>query len=211
MLGISSFPLFVGAVVLLNLTPGPDMAYVAGQSIAHGRQAGIVSALGIALGGGLHTLACAFGLSALIAASPKLFDAIRWAGAAYLIYLGLKTLWPARAQAASSPTRPCAGQAPRSLMLRGFVSNISNPKVFLFYIAFLPQFVDAQSPRRAAGLLVLGMVLVVLSLVSDCAVACGAATLAGSVRKRLAIDKWLKRVVGASLIGLGVRLAATTR
>jgi len=169
MLGISSVPLFVGAVMLLNVTPGPDMAYVAGQTIARGRQAGIRSAFGVAIGGSMHTLACAFGLSALIAASPTAFAVIRWVGAAYLVYIGLQTL-RATARTAPPADRADARSLPGSLLVRGFVTNVTNPKVFLFYIAFLPQFVSPDSQHQTAALLVLGAMLVMLGLLTDCVI-----------------------------------------
>jgi RhtB (resistance to homoserine/threonine) family protein len=211
MLGITEFPLFVGAVTLLNLTPGPDMAYVAGQSMANGRRAGMLSALGVSLGGCVHTMACAFGLSALIAASPEAFNAIKWVGAIYLMYLGVSTLRTAGtasvADRAASPQR----QPFRALLLRGFVTNVTNPKVLLFYIAFLPQFVETNSSQKTAALFILGTVLVVLGLLSDFILVCGAARMAHSMRKRTALNRWLNRIVGTTFVGMGIRLAVATR
>lgn len=131
MLGISSVPPFVGAATLLNIIPGPDMAYVADQTIARGRAAGMRSALGVMIDGSMHTLACAFGLSALIAASPTAFAVIKWVGAAYLVLIGLQTLRAtARTATAAEPTDPPVLQG--SLFVRGFITNVTNPKVFLF-------------------------------------------------------------------------------
>jgi len=132
MLGIIEFPLFVGSVTLLNLTPGPDMAYVAGQSLANGRRAGILSALGVSFGGCVHTLACAFGLSALIAASPQIFNLIKWAGAIYLVYLGISTLRSAGRVSPAELEFPTPHSPLRALLIRGFVTNVANPKVLLF-------------------------------------------------------------------------------
>jgi len=210
MLGISSVPLFVGAVMLLNITPGPDMAYVAGQTIARGRAAGMRSALGLVIGGSMHTLACAFGLSALIAASPTAFAVIKWVGAAYLVFIGLQTL---RATARTTPAAEAtdALALSRSLLVRGLITNVTNPKVFLFYIAFLPQFVSPDSPHKTAALLVLGAMLVTLGFFTDCVIVYGAARASGLVRKSATLARWLNRVVGAGFIGLGLRLAVTTR
>lgn len=211
MLGIVQFPLFVGSVTLLNLTPGPDMAYVAGQSLANGRRAGIVSALGVSFGGCVHTMACAFGLSAVIAASPEVFDLIKWAGAIYLVYLGIGTLRSAGGYSPAALAVSATRLRFRTLLLRGFVTNVSNPKVLLFYIAFLPQFVEAGSSQSTAALLVLGAVMVVLGMLTDSLIALGAAAVARSMKKRAALGRWLHRVVGATLVGMGVRLAISTR
>jgi RhtB (resistance to homoserine/threonine) family protein len=211
MLGIIQFPLFVGSVTLLNLAPGPDMAYVAGQSLANGRRAGVVSALGVSFGGCVHTMACAFGLSAVIAASPEIFNLIKWAGAIYLFYLGIGTLRSAgdysHTDFAVSTTRLRLS----ALLLRGFVTNVSNPKVLLFYIAFLPQFVEADSSQKTAALLVLGAVMVVLGMLTDSLLACCAAAAARSIKKRAMVGRWLHRVVGATFIGIGIRLAISAR
>ena len=212
MLGISQFPLFLVAVTVLNLTPGPDIAYVAGQSIAQGRRAGLLSALGVAVGGCLHTVACALGITALLAASPDAFNAIKWIGAAYLMYLGLRMLWPTAAAVVKGEAAPDVPRLTRgTLLFRGFVTNASNPKVLLFYIAFFPQFVSADSSDKTLAFLVLGAVFVTLGLVNDCVIAWLAATAARAVRSRPAVRRWIDRVVGAGFIGLGVRLALTKR
>ncbi|MBY4674790.1 LysE family translocator [Burkholderia multivorans] len=207
MFGICGFALFVGAVMLLNVTPGPDMAYVAGQSMAHGRKAGILSALGVSIGGGIHTFACALGLSALIAASPTAFIVIKWVGAIYLVYLGLQLL----RRTEDTNTDTSALRPGGSFVVRGIVSNVTNPKVLFFYIAFLPQFVSPDSQQKAVALLVLGATLVILGFLTDCVIVYGAAKASGLIRKRTAAAKWLNRVVGAGFIGLGFRLAASTR
>lgn len=209
MLGIVQFPLFVLAVIALNATPGPDVAYVAGQSMVHGRRAGILSALGVALGGCLHTIFCAVGLTALLAASPSAFIAIKYLGAIYLVYLGVRTLF---AKATADNLRPVALELNnRTLLFRGFLTNASNPKVLLFYVAFFPQFVTPDSAHRAAAFLVLGVVFVVLGLINDVAVAWLAARAARAVGGRPHIRKWIDRVIGITFIGLGVRLAMTPK
>jgi RhtB (resistance to homoserine/threonine) family protein len=211
MLGINAFPLFVGAVTLLNLTPGPDMAYVVGHSIAHGRRAGVLSALGVSLGGCVHTMACAFGLSALLAESTSAFNVIKWVGAIYLIYIGISTLLIRSDvhvvdRAVSLPCVPLG-----ALLVRGFVTNVTNPKVLLFYIAFLPQFVETNSPHKTVAFFVLGTVMVLLGFLNDSVVACCAAMVASALRKRSTVTRWLNRVVGATFVGMGIRLAAATR
>ncbi|PCE28834.1 lysine transporter LysE [Paraburkholderia acidicola] len=212
MLGIVHFPLFLLAVTALNLTPGPDLAYVAGQSIAHGRRAGLLSALGMSFGGCAHTVACAVGFTALLAASPGAFNAIKWIGATYLMVLGARTLLSATRAGAKDADAPPTPQLSRGrLLLRGFVTNASNPKVLLFYIAFFPQFVAADSPHKTLAFLVLGAVFVLLGLANDCIVAWVASTAARAVRGKPVVRRWIDRVVGAGFIGLGVRLALTER
>jgi threonine/homoserine/homoserine lactone efflux protein len=210
MLGINAFPLFVGAVTLLNFTPGPDMAYVVGHSIAHGRRAGVFSALGVSLGGCVHTMACAFGLSALLAESTSAFDVIKWVGAIYLIYLGISTLLIGSDVQVVDRALPLPRVSLGALLLRGFVTNVTNPKVALFYIAFLPQFVETSSPHKTVAFFVLGSVMVLLGFLNDSVVACCAAMVAHSFRKRSTVSRWLNRVVGATFVGMGIRLAAAT-
>lgn len=207
MLGIVQFPLFVLAVMALNATPGPDVAYVAGQSMVHGRRAGILSALGVALGGCLHTICCAIGLTALLATSPSAFIAIKYLGGIYLVYLGVRTLW---AKATPSHVRPAIPSLNnRTLLFRGFLTNASNPKVLLFYVAFFPQFVIPDSADKTAAFLVLGAVFVLLGLINDIAVAWLAARAARAVSGQPRIRLWIDRMIGVTFIGLGVRLALT--
>lgn len=207
MLGIVQFPLFVLAVVALNATPGPDIAYVAGQSMVHGRRAGILSASGVALGGCLHMICCAIGLTALLATSPSAFTAIKWLGGLYLIYLGVRTLFSKVSTDELRPEIPLLRN--RTLLFRGFLTNASNPKVLLFYVAFFPQFVTPDSPDKTAAFLVLGAVFVVLGLINDVAVAWLAAKAVRAVSGRPQIRKWIDRVIGTTFIGMGVRLALT--
>lgn len=207
MLGIVQFPLFVLAVVALNATPGPDIAYVAGQSMVHGRRAGVLSASGVALGGCLHTICCAIGLTALLATSPSAFTAIKWLGGLYLIYLGVRTLFSKVSTDELRPEIPLLSH--RKLLFRGFLTNASNPKVLLFYVAFFPQFVTPDSADKTAAFLVLGAVFVVLGFINDVAVAWLAAKATGAVNGRPQIRKWIDRVIGTTFIGMGVRLALT--
>ena len=160
MLGITGFTFFLVAVFLLNVTPGPDTAYIVGRSVAQGRGAGIVSALGISAGCIVHTLACAFGLTALLAASATAFTVIKFAGAIYLIYLGVRLIFaqtgppkPARTTRANAKAAP---KSLRQLFAQGFVTNVLNPKVVLFFVSFFPQFVAADSPHKALAFLALG-------------------------------------------------------
>jgi RhtB (resistance to homoserine/threonine) family protein len=213
MIGITHYPLFVAAVTLLILTPGPDTAYVIGRSVAQGRGAGVMSALGIAGGCVMHTLACAFGLTALLAASATAFMVVKFAGAMYLIYLGVRLLLT---KADTQPTKDVAAvrPAPRSLQqlfTQGFLTNLLNPKVVLFFVSFFPQFVAADSPSKVLPFLALGGTFVVMGGIWSVFLA----WMAGSVTERFAgkpsIKRWLDRVVGSAFLGLGLKLATSHR
>jgi RhtB (resistance to homoserine/threonine) family protein len=211
MFGIAHFTLFIAAVFLLNVTPGPDTAYIVGRSVAQGRGAGLVSALGISAGCCLHSLACAFGLTALLAASATAFTVIKFAGALYLIYLGVRLILarPEPAQAADNTRTAGAPKSLKQLFMQGFWTNVLNPKVVLFFVSFFPQFVASNSEHKALAFLSLGMVFVLMSTVWNSFVA----WIAGSVTRRLGgkpvVKQWLDRGVGSAFVGLGIKLAAT--
>src|SRR6202158_1197412 len=153
MLGIHDYWLFVATGVFLHLPPGQDTLYILGSSIAYGRRIGLASALGISAGCMVHTLAAALGLSAILATSATAFTAVKLLGAAYLIYLGIRAL-TARADAILPVQRPAStGLAFR----RGVMTNILNPKVALFFLALLPQFIGSDSPTKVGAFLVLGL------------------------------------------------------
>ena len=210
MLGIHDFWLFVTAGVLLNLTPGPDTLYIVGRSIAQGRRAGVLSVLGISTGVLVHTAAAAIGLSALLASSAAAFTVVRYAGAAYLVYLGLRLLMSrgddpqiaSAADAGAAETRD-----PWTVYRQGVLTNVLNPKVALFFLAFLPQFVDPSSPHRTAAFLTLGLVFVLSGTTWCLVVACFAAAASRRLRERRTTGKWLNRLSGGLFIGLGVRVA----
>lgn len=215
MFGIVHFSFFLVAVFLLNVTPGPDTAYIVGRSVAQGRGAGLMSALGISTGCCVHALACAFGLTAILAASAMAFTVIKFAGAIYLIYLGarlvLSSLSSPKADAAVA-AHPAAPDKPlRQLFVQGFWTNVLNPKVVLFFVSFFPHFVAADSEHKTLAFLVLGAVFLVMSMVWNSFVA----WVAGSVTQRLGgkpgIKLWLDRAVGSAFVGLGLKLATAQR
>lgn len=217
-LGIINLPLFMLAVFLLNVTPGPDTAYIVGRSVSQGRAAGLLSALGVSAGCCVHVLAVAFGLTAVLAASTVAFTVIKVVGAAYLIYLGGRMLLapPERDDAAigAAEQTAAARTGPRpiqSLFMQGFLTNVLNPKVVLFFLSFFPQFVDPHASHKAAAFLALGVVFVVMSTVWNSLVAWVAASVTRRVAGKPGIKRWLDRIVGTAFIGLGARLAFTTR
>ena len=213
MFGITHFGFFVIAVFLLNVTPGPDTAYIVGRSVAQGRGAGLMSALGISAGCCVHSLACAFGLTALLAASAAAFTVIKFVGALYLMYLGVRLIFT-RPAAAETKGAARASEAPKSLrqlFTQGFLTNVLNPKVVLFFVSFFPQFVTTGSDHKALAFLTLGAVFVVMSMVWNSFVA----WVAGSVTQRFSgkpmVKRWLDRGVGGAFVGLGIKLATASR
>ncbi|NYH17926.1 LysE family translocator [Paraburkholderia bryophila] len=213
MFGITHFSFFIAAVFLLNVTPGPDTAYIVGRSVAQGRGAGLMSALGISAGCCVHSLACAFGLTAVLAASATAFTVIKFVGALYLVYLGVRLLLakPAADQVAGEARAVGGAKSLRQLFLQGFWTNVLNPKVVLFFVSFFPQFVTAGSDHKAFAFLTLGAVFVVMSMLWSSFVA----WIAGSVTRRFSgkqsLKKWLDRGVGSAFVGLGIKLATASR
>jgi threonine/homoserine/homoserine lactone efflux protein len=157
MFGIENFGLFLTAGILLNLTPGQDTAYILGRSIAQGRRAGIASALGISVGGLCHTLAAALGLSTFLATSAWAFTSVKMIGAAYLVFLGLRALFKR-----ASPLQLPAQLASLNTMVvfQGVITSVLNPKVALFFLAFLPQFVSPDTLSLVPAFLLLGCTFV---------------------------------------------------
>jgi threonine/homoserine/homoserine lactone efflux protein len=196
--------LFVAAALLLIVTPGPAVLYVVARSLELGRRGGLVSALGLATGGLVHVAAAALGLSALVLSSALAFSAVKWGGAAYLIVLGLRTLL-GRAASSESSTIPAADL--RRTFAQGFVVNLLNPKTALFFLAFLPQFVDTSRPDVTRQLLVLGGLFVVLAVLSDTAYALAASSLRGVLASRPRFVRAGRYVSGTVYLGLGVSAA----
>ncbi|WBB67681.1 LysE family translocator [Micromonospora sp. WMMD812] len=208
MVGLSATALtgYLAAIVVLMVTPGPDMMFVLANATRYGARAGVVAALGVAAGEAVHVTAVVCGLAAAISASPVLFAVIRWAGAAYLIILGVRAL-----RSTAEPTAAAAGHDSRAsrAFLRGLVTNLLNPKMILFSVAFLPQFVSPASGNVTAQLVLLGALFVAVQLTVDIALGAGAGRLAG----RLADGRWsrrINRICAIAFVGLGLRLAASS-
>jgi threonine/homoserine/homoserine lactone efflux protein len=200
--GIHDLPIFVAAGVLLNLTPGPDTTLVLGQSLRHGARGGMLAALGVAAGCCLHVSAAAIGISALLLASAAAFSAIKWLGICYLAFLGLRMLLTAGRSAAAMPQQgPAAGQG---IFWQGFLTNVLNPKVALFFLAFLPQFIDPGSPDKALGFVLLGLSFTATGTAWLVVVAVTASRSAAQLRGSVAT--WLERLVGAALLAIAARL-----
>ena len=209
MFGIHDFALFVTTGILLNLTPGPDTLYILGRSIAQGRRAGLASALGISVGSIFHTGAAALGLSAVLATSAWAFTFIKLAGAAYLIFLGVRALLekPHELSMAAHFKRQGAAAAFR----QGIVTNILNPKVALFFLAFLPQFIDAAAPAKTIAFIVLGLTFVTTGTIWCLILAWFSSAFSARLRENPTLTALLNRAVGSLFIFLGLRLAVVAR
>jgi threonine/homoserine/homoserine lactone efflux protein len=200
---------YVVASLALILTPGQDMIYVITRSLAQGRMAGVLSAAGVCTGILVHTAIVALGIGALLQASEALFFVLKLAGAAYLVYLGLKLLLQRDAVALRAGT---ATRLPATrLFAQGVLSNVTNPKIVVFFLAFLPQFVSASDPHPTRHLVFLGVLYAAMGF----AVKAGVGVVAGSLSERLlrsnAALAWMNRVSGTILVALGLRLAAAER
>ena len=205
MFGIHDFSLFLAAGILLNLTPGPDTVYILGRSVAQGRGAGVASALGICVGSIFHTCASALGLSAILATSALAFSAIRLLGGAYLVFLGVKMLLDRRKRL-SLPSN-FRWRTTGAAFRQGVLTNILNPKVALFFLAFLPQFIDPTSNSKIAAFLALGLTFVTTGTIWCLILAWSASSLSERLHRNETMAQWLNRTAGALFVSLGLRLA----
>jgi threonine/homoserine/homoserine lactone efflux protein len=208
--GIIHFETFLLAGILLNLTPGNDTIYILTKSIAQGRKAGILSVLGIATGSLIHTTLAGFGLSVIIAQSILAFNLVKYAGAAYLVYLGLRML--------ADPSRLEAGIARQQPRMKSFniyrdavLTNVLNPKVAMFFIAFLPQFIDAGHRNDIVPFLLLGITFTITGTVWCLVLASFSSFLFAKLRTNPGLSFWLNKTCGAVLIGLGLKIALTEK
>jgi len=208
MLGIQEFWLFIISGLLLNITPGPDTAYIVGRSVQMGWRGGAAAALGICTGCLVHVFAAAIGLSALLAASSVAFTVVKWAGAAYLCFIGIQLLLSRPGAMVSTDAAATHDAIPlRQVFWQGALTNVLNPKVALFFLAFFPQFVAADSPHKAAAFVLLGLIFIFNSTLWCLGVAAFAARAARSIRQSSRALLWINRALGGLFIYLGVRVA----
>jgi threonine/homoserine/homoserine lactone efflux protein len=206
---LDSLTLYVVASLALILTPGQDMLYVMSRALAQGRLAGLYSAVGVIIGILVHTVLAALGVGAILAASEGLFLALKLAGAAYLVYLGVKLLLTREGTLAA--TGGARKFSAASLVWQGVLSNVSNPKIVVFFFAFLPQFVDPMSANPTADLIFLGVIYAAMGLVVKAGVGLAAGSLSERVLRKPRALVWINRASGTILVGLGLRLAASPR
>jgi len=200
--GIHDVALFVLAGLLLNITPGPDMLYIIGRSTSQGFRAGAAATLGVSAGCSVHITAAALGISALITASATAFTILKIVGAAYLIYVGISMMKSKTGDRPLVPFRGTSGLSP--VFWQGFLTNALNPKVALFFLAFLPQFIALDAPAKPLAFLVLGAIFTFTATLWNLFVAWSAAKMTVALGSRALA--WGERLIGAFFVFLGLRL-----
>jgi threonine/homoserine/homoserine lactone efflux protein len=223
-LGIHDLPLFIVSGLLLNIAPGPDSLLIMTRSATQGWRAGSAAALGIGAGTCVHVLAAALGLSALLAASSWAFTLVKWVGAAYLVWIGLQMLLARRRPAGGEP-QPSPGAAPdpgnsasasasalplRKIFAQGFLTNVLNPKVALFFLAFVPQFIAPDAPHKALAFIALGAIFNVNGMLWCHFLALSTALASRRLRLGGALAQWLNRAIGALFLSFGLKLALSS-
>jgi threonine/homoserine/homoserine lactone efflux protein len=207
--------LFIAAGLLLNLTPGPDVLYVVTHALRSGARAGIVAALGITAGCFVHIVAAALGVSALMAASATAFMALKWAGALYLVYVGLRLLLSVKQSATFlgaeyvRSTGATTAHGPVNVFAKGFATNALNPKVALFFLAFLPQFIAPAVDNKPLAFFLLGLLFTFNGMWVNIGWAVAAAWVAHKARVIQSSMFWLDRIAGTLFIAFGLKLALT--
>jgi threonine/homoserine/homoserine lactone efflux protein len=208
-MNIEHFWVFAVAALMLNLTPGNDMLYVAARSGSQGTKAGIVSSLGIMVGCMVHIVAAVIGLSAIIAGSAVAFNVVKYLGAAYLVYMGVRSILNKKKSLGLK--KNIKRLSYRTIFFQGFATNVLNPKVALFFLAFLPQFINIETGNTALQILFLGTWFDVGGTLVNILVAvlCGRISMWLSQSPRFV--QWQERITGAMLIGLGIKVALTKK
>jgi threonine/homoserine/homoserine lactone efflux protein len=206
LLGIHDLWLFIVSGLVFTITPGPDIAYIAMRSLQVGWRGGAAATVGISSGCLVHVIACALGLSALLAASSAAFAIVKWVGAAYLCYVGI-TMLLSRPSASAEPAKDAGPLSLAKVYWQGVLTNVLNPKVALFFLAFLPQFVVVDAPDKGLALLLLGLIFVFNATLVCLCVAAFAARTARGVRQSGRAELWINRGLGGLFVYLGTRIA----
>lgn len=208
MFGIQHYEAFLLACIALNLTPGLDTFYILARSGREGHAVGLGAALGINAGCVVHTLAAVLGLSAILMTSALAFAVLKYLGAAYLVWIGLRMLLSRGTAHAPTETR---GRGFAAAFRQGMLTNVLNPKVALFYLAFLPQFVAMRAPGAQLGLLLLGLSFIGTGLTWSLVLAMAGSRIHRLLQRRPQIARWMDRVCGIVLVGFGLKLALQQR
>lgn len=211
MIDPSQLALYVAAAALLAVTPGPGIFYVAARTLAGGRAEGVASSFGTGLGGMVHVAAGSLGVSAIVLASAELFTALKLIGAAYLVWIGYRTIRSARQGAGlgEMPAAPPVG--PRRAFREGALVEALNPKTAAFFLAFVPQFLDPAAGHVALQFMLLGVISVALNTLADLVVACAAGGIRDGAAARPALIARLRAASGAAMVALGLGLAFARR
>ena len=202
---------FLTAAVLLNLSPGPDIAFMLGQTLKHGRQAGFVGMLGIWSGAFVHVLLAALGLSAVLATSATAFALVKWLGAAYLLYLGVQALRSSGGAFVGDVGSSDSAPQYFSIFRQGLWVSLLNPKVAVFFLAFLPQFVVDGAGPVSAQLFLHGFLIIVVAAFIEPPLIIAGSKLTASLKRNPKLGLWMDRGLGALFVGLGLRLATSDR
>ena len=201
--------LFLTAALALAVAPGPGMLYVLARSLAGGKREGVLSALGTFLGGMVHVLAAAAGVSIILARSALAFSTVKYAGAGYLCFLGIRMIRDARKEAPATVPDPTEGKPARNPLWQGIATEVLNPKTALFFLSFIPQFVNRTGGHIFAQFVVLGTISVVLNTTADLFVIALAGPLGERIRSSATFRRRQRSVTGAIMIGLGTYLATS--
>jgi RhtB (resistance to homoserine/threonine) family protein len=204
----SYWALFLSAAIAINITPGPDMIYILSRTIAQGRKIGIASSFGVCSGALVHIFAAAFGLSAILATSAMAFSVIKYVGAAYLVYLGIQAL-RSKGVSFEIPVEKQVQSTFWTAFRQGALIDILNPKVAIFFMAFLPQFVRPELGHTSAQILILGFLVNLVGVVIESFLVLTAAQTTNFFRNNSHFSTLIDRVLGSVFIGLGIRLAFT--
>ncbi|MFT3907952.1 MAG: LysE family translocator [Ferruginibacter sp.] len=206
-MSFDNYLLFVFASIILCIVPGPDMIFLLGRTLAQGRKAGIVAAVGINAGAYVHLFAAVLGISAILATSAFAFTVIKWIGAIYLMYVGYKILSAKQGKIVIDGEK-IKSQNYKQIFWQGFLSDVLNPKVALFYLAFLPQFVKSGSEHQSFQILFLGITVNVIAIIINIVLVYFASMLTSRLRENKRISIWLNKVLGSIFILLGLKLAS---
>ena len=207
MFGIINFDTFLIAGLIMNLTPGADTMYILSRSLAQGKKAGILSALGISTGAIFHTLFATLGLSIILAKSSMAFEIVKYLGAAYLLFLGAKTIFK-KADRTFELNNENGIVSYKQIYFSGVLTNVLNPKVALFFLAFLPQFIDPEYARSSVPFLFLGLTFLMTGTTWCLILAVFASNLSGRIRKNYTVKRWLEKITGGIFITIGLKLAS---
>jgi len=200
--------LFFSAAFAINISPGPDLIYIVTKTIAQGRKIGVASSLGVCSGALVHVLAAALGLSAILATSAIAFSIVKYIGAAYIIYLGIQAL-RSKGMSFEMPAKKGIETTAWKAFRQGALVDILNPKVAIFFMAFLPQFIRPELGHNSTQIIILGVLVILVAIPVEFFLVFTAAQTTGFFRQNRNLSVWLDRIMGSILIGLGIRLVLT--